>query len=82
MVELNKKIYIYGGVGNELINVMSELCLDKMTWKHFTDPLEEGRYGHTMLKYKGQLVVFGGQSNYNNTIKQRECLSDVRLFDL
>jgi hypothetical protein len=60
MVELNNKVYIYGGVGNELMNVMSELDLERLTWKHFPDPLEEGRYGHTMLKFKGQLVIFGG----------------------
>lgn len=34
-----------------------------------------------MIKYKQNLIIFGGQSNYNNTIKQRECLSDVRIYD-
>jgi hypothetical protein len=35
-----------------------------------------------MQKYKSSLLIFGGESNFNETIKQRECQSDVYLYDI
>lgn len=39
------------------------------------------RYGCTMNRYKQFLVVFGGGGPYVQSIKTRQCFSDVRYFD-
>ena len=60
---------------------MSEFNQDTHKWSHYQDSLDNGRYGHIMFKYKQELIIFGGECNFNHTIKQRECLSDMRIFD-
>ena len=35
-----------------------------------------------MQKFKSNILVFGGESNFNHTIKQRECYSDVHVYDI
>lgn len=82
MTMVDGTLYIFGGVGNQLSNVMSEYNLINKRWRHTEDSSHVGRYGHCMQKHKNTLVVFGGESNFNQTIKQRECYSDVKVFDL
>eukprot|EP01016_Furgasonia_blochmanni_P024807 TRINITY_DN2675_c0_g2_i1.p1 TRINITY_DN2675_c0_g2~~TRINITY_DN2675_c0_g2_i1.p1 ORF type:complete len:130 (-),score=13.57 TRINITY_DN2675_c0_g2_i1:151-540(-) len=42
----------------------------------------EGRFGHSACIYKREMIIFGGERRYNATIKQRECLSDVRALNV
>ena len=40
----------------------------------------EPRYGHTAKAYKGNMLMFGGASKYNDMIKMRCCMNDTRIF--
>ncbi len=35
-----------------------------------------GRYGHTANVYKNSMVIHGGEAEYNEKMKKRECLND------
>jgi len=48
-----KKIYLYGGYGNQVFNITSELNLANWRWRKLTDlnlNVHEGRFGHTANK--------------------------------
>jgi Rab9 effector protein with kelch motifs len=32
--------------------------------------------------YNKNLYIFGGEKKYNEHLKQRECLSDIKIFNL
>ena len=44
----------------------------------------KGRCYHTTCFYpqKNELVVFGGECRFNDMIRIRECLQDIRIFEL
>ena len=39
-----------------------------------------GRHGHTACEYNRTLVIFGGEQQFNKTLRLRECLNDVQMF--
>jgi len=44
--------------------------------------IPHGRYGHTCVLSNNKLYMFGGGKKYNVQIKARECLSDVKSYDI
>lgn len=42
----------------------------------------EGRFGHISLPFKNGFVIYGGEKQYNKAFRVRECLNDVRYFNL
>lgn len=59
--------------------------LDNFSWKRleFHSDIElEPRLGHISLPCKQGLMIYGGEKQYNSVLKVRECLNDVRLFNL
>ncbi|CAD8181227.1 unnamed protein product [Paramecium octaurelia] len=79
------KAYMYGGIGNDLFKNMIQLNTQTWTWKDIgvglgEAPLE-GRFGHTAIFYKQQIIIYGGEKKYNNAMKMRECYGDVRMFN-
>ncbi len=51
MTMIDGTLYIFGGVGNQLSNVMSEYNVTNKRWQHTEDNSHVGRYGHCMHKY-------------------------------
>ncbi len=45
-----------------------------------SDSFVEPRYGHTAKNFKGGMIIFGGASKYNDMIKMRCCMNDLRLY--
>jgi len=41
-----------------------------------------GRHGHTACEFNKQLVIFGGEQQFNTTLHIRDCLNDVHLYNL
>ena len=39
------------------------------------------RMGHTALPYKRQLLIYGGEYLYNDHLKVRDCLGDIKMID-
>jgi len=40
-----------------------------------------GRHGHSACEFKKNLIIFGGEQNFNTTLNIRECLNDLRIFN-
>ena len=77
---LRDKVYLYGGVGNDVCGDMNILSMKDEKWE-WIEQDEEGRLGHNMEVYKDKIIIFGGEKTFNQTIKQRECYNDIRLYD-
>ena len=59
------------------------LKLDTWKWTKMSfhsDTEFSGRYGHISLSYKNGFVIYGGERQYNSSLRIRECLNDVRYF--
>jgi len=41
-----------------------------------------GRYGHSACAFKDSIIYFGGECNFNQDLKYRETLGDVRSLSL
>lgn len=82
-VRLNKKIFIFGGIGstahtqNECLKDIVVLDLDSWSW---SAPQVKGaepqpRFVHRMVEIRSKLLLFGGRTS------GREKFNDVHLFD-
>eukprot|EP01022_Parablepharisma_sp_SALTPOND_P026623 TRINITY_DN644_c0_g1_i1.p2 TRINITY_DN644_c0_g1~~TRINITY_DN644_c0_g1_i1.p2 ORF type:complete len:469 (+),score=15.56 TRINITY_DN644_c0_g1_i1:1707-3113(+) len=80
------RAYLFGGLSRDLHSSIVYLTADtsKHTFKWTMDSLGDQtkkRYGHTATVWEDQLVIMGGSRMFSNESKQRECLSDVLVFN-
>ncbi len=77
---------MYGGLGKDILNDLCRLDVERLRWSRLRlagkDSMESGRFGHTMCAYKNQLLIFGGEENYDESTKMRFCYNDVRVITL
>lgn len=43
-------------------------------------PIE--RFGHSVVMYKGNIIIFGGEQKYNAEIRMRETFNDVWAYNV
>ena len=56
-----------------------------MEWKKINDIGDKytmGKFGHTAVKYKRKMYVFGGGTSFQSQMRQKECLGEVRSLNL
>ncbi|EAR84527.1 kelch motif protein (macronuclear) [Tetrahymena thermophila SB210] len=85
LVNNNGTLFLYGGIGCEIYKEVSALNTENWQWFDLNqdgDQPSEGRQGHSLVCYKNQLVLFGGERKYNKNVRIRECFSDCRIFNL
>eukprot|EP01016_Furgasonia_blochmanni_P024808 TRINITY_DN2675_c0_g2_i3.p1 TRINITY_DN2675_c0_g2~~TRINITY_DN2675_c0_g2_i3.p1 ORF type:complete len:411 (-),score=46.90 TRINITY_DN2675_c0_g2_i3:286-1518(-) len=89
MITYEDRAILYGGISQNLKEDVYVLYPPKssiLPWKWMQRKVRgdlpvEGRFGHSACIYKREMIIFGGERRYNATIKQRECLSDVRALN-
>lgn len=81
-------IYLFGGIGSKRFDYFSEYDMHQERWfKHmpknlnYTD-LPVSRFGHTMVNYGNNFVLFGGCGAYSEKLKVHESFNDVRIFSI
>jgi hypothetical protein len=61
---------------------MIELNLRNFRWKNITnmkgDVPNFGRFGHSCNLYKNRLYFFGGEKDYNNHLRIRNLIGDIK----
>lgn len=75
--------YLYGGRSQRAVDEIEVLDLTTGAWKTPNAGGEvpvEGRIGHSACLYERNLVFFGGERRFNEALKLRECLNDIRMF--
>jgi hypothetical protein len=79
-VTLDERVYLYGGMGLTLDGNLYELTMKDLMWKTVIGKNGlNGRFGHTIIPYRGVLVVFGGCERNMNRIKKY--LNDTILIN-
>lgn len=56
-----------------------------MEWAKVSDSGERftmGKYGHSAVRYKRKMYVFGGSTTFQSQMRQKECLGEVRSLNL
>ncbi|KRX08367.1 Galactose oxidase/kelch, beta-propeller [Pseudocohnilembus persalinus] len=82
------KLYLYGGFSEKLKDDLFEYDIKKNSWRQVKFDLKqlsipiESRMGHTANLYGNQLIIFGGEGQYNERIKSRNNFNDILLLDL
>ena len=41
-----------------------------------------GRHGHSACEYKNNLIIFGGEREFNPSLNFRKCLNDVHAYHI
>mgnify|MGYP000885029317 CR=1 FL=1 len=79
-----KLIVMYGGLLNDVSDEIAVYDPQRRTW---TQPKMTGempffgRQGHTALEYHKSVIIFGGEKNFNHSMRVRECLNDTRSYN-
>jgi hypothetical protein len=90
MMSHKDKVYLFGGQNNYCMNEMRviEEIHGRYRSKLILPNGEEGfdypnkKYGHTMVKYRKNFVIFGGGSDYDHDVKLRQMFNDLKMFNL
>ena len=56
----------------------------KLKWEKISqsgDVPDQGRFSHSADVYNKNILIFGGETGYNERVKIRCCLNDVRIFN-
>ena len=78
MVIIENSLYLFGGQGRIKPSSIHALNLTSFSWsiqESVKDPL--GRYGHSLVSFKDNLIVFGGI-----TTKWNDLTSDIDIYNL
>jgi hypothetical protein len=88
MVNIGEKLYLYGGKCSVINHHIYELNLETFTWteipKNLTYPgthFYSGRFFHQSFSYNNHFYSLGGEINYNDRMKIRECSSDLYMYN-
>lgn len=78
----NESLYLIGGVSRSINKDVNVFRIHSKTWQRLdnTGDINEPRFGHSAVKYEGNIIVFGGGTHYDHKHKLRECLSGVHVF--
>ena len=79
---INDKLILIGGVSRSISRDVNLFHLPDNTWEKIRHIGEtnEPRFGHSAVKYQGNVIIFGGGTNYDYKHQLRECLSGVHVF--
>lgn len=82
LTPLETKLYLIGGVSRSINHDINVSLPFNGRWeKLYPGGVEpDPRFGHSALEYKGQIIVFGGGTNFNTVHKLRECLNGIKIF--
>ena len=64
---------------------MIKKILENSEWKKLDilgESLTSGRFGHISAAYKSGFIIHGGEKEFNKALKVRDCLNDVRYFNI
>jgi hypothetical protein len=81
-------IYLFGGIGSKRFDFLSEYDMHQERWfKHMPKNLNYtdfpvSRFGHTMVNYNNNFILFGGCGTYSEKLKVHEGFNDVRMFNI
>ena len=56
-----------------------------MEWEKMNDTGDKytmGKFGHSAVRYKRKMYVFGGGTSFQSQNRQKECLGEVRSLNL
>lgn len=84
ITSVGKYIVMYGGLSNNVLDDMTLYDPAKKVWTKQKTSGEMpfyGRQGHTALEYRKSVIIFGGEKQFNENIKMRECLNDTRTYN-
>ena len=91
LVAVNNKLYLYGGKCSSINPAVYEFNLELHTWKkidskkisglHILFNNYLGRFFHQAVNFNNNLLCFGGEINYNERIKMRECTYETTLYN-
>ncbi|KAL4478030.1 hypothetical protein ABPG72_013469 [Tetrahymena utriculariae] len=82
------KAYLFGGLGQDIFNQVEVLDLEQnLKWQKLDHNSTKNntpvvRFGHSMNYYKGSLIVFGGETHFNTSFKQKQCLCDIFALNI
>ncbi|KAL4432921.1 hypothetical protein ABPG74_014435 [Tetrahymena malaccensis] len=82
------KAYLFGGLGQDIFNQVEVLDLEQnLKWQTLEHNSTKNntpvvRFGHSMNYYKGSLIVFGGETHFNTSFKQKQCLCDIYALNI
>jgi len=77
-----QKVILVGGASRSIFSDTWVLYALNPQWTqaHPPGPNTEPRMGHSAVNYKGQVLLFGGETAFNRDSQQRECLNTVRCL--
>lgn len=78
LVTFAQKVILVGGASRSIFNDAWVLYALNPQWTQAQSLGTEPRMGHSAVSYKGQILLFGGETAFNRTSQQRECLNTVQ----
>jgi hypothetical protein len=80
----NRRLYLVGGLSRTILSQVAEFSTDSRSWLKLETQIYklEPVYGHSLVQYGSQLLIFGGTTEYNEITRKRECLHMVRILSL
>ena len=81
---INGKLILIGGISRNINKDVNIYNLHDRTWEkiNHNGEINEPRFGHSAVKYEGNIIIYGGGTNYDDKHKLRECLTGVHIFYL
>lgn len=80
---LRKNGYLYGGRSHEPLSHIDIIDLETNKWTRLdSEEGPDGRTGHSACVYDENIIIFGGQRQFNPELKARECFNDVWKFSV
>ncbi|CDW74757.1 kelch motif family protein [Stylonychia lemnae] len=83
-VAIDDKIYLLFGFQNSIFDDVRVMDTRTLKWENLTNSLTgqkpDKRFNFSYGKYKNNIVLYGGASNYLSRIKQRETFNDIWML--
>lgn len=87
------KAVLHGGMSSGIMDDLFMYDFRKSEWVCYYDADKimldnrlssdtNGRYGHTAVNFRGNIVVFGGGKDYNASTKSREVMNNVKSLNI
>jgi hypothetical protein len=79
-----KMLFLYGGVGLKILDDL--VAYDPANRKWYSIPQRGevpvyARYGHTMVAVGTKMLMFGGEKQFDGSLRVRQCFNDCHYFD-
>jgi N-acetylneuraminic acid mutarotase len=79
------KLHLLGGVNQRMVPDIQVFNPKNMTWSMLDFEQNQiifPRFNHSVVSYKKNLYIFGGEKMTNSSFYTRSCLNDVRIFNI